>query len=232
MGDGHDGRDTRWEPHRAARRALILDAAIELLEEGDGADPHVQDIARRAGLGRAVVYRHFADRAAIERAVRGRVLKRVLDELTPAVRADGTIHEIITRIVRTYVAWASEHPVLHRILGESNRETAGLDEAVMAVGGQISGLIRDIAASLGLDLQPGDEAIIDPVTLGMVGNALTVVRNWLSSGPERQSEEQLVEMLAEGFWFQIDGHARQRGYEVDPDRPLPDADRGEPPVGK
>src|SRR5688500_7308717 len=79
--DVADGRDARWEPHRAARRALVLHAALSLLEESGGGDLHVQQFAGRAGLGRAVVYRHFADRAAIERALRGRVFERLLDEL-------------------------------------------------------------------------------------------------------------------------------------------------------
>ena len=63
-----DGRQLRWDSHNQARRQHILDAAIDVLADSEpGAEVHVQQIADRAGLSRTVVYRHFADRADLDK---------------------------------------------------------------------------------------------------------------------------------------------------------------------
>lgn len=222
-----DGRDTRWEPHRAVRRALILDAAIELLEESGGAELHVQQIAVRAGLGRAVVYRHFDDRAAIERALRGRVFERLLDELAPVVQPDGSIRQIIERIVRTYVDWAMRHPVLHRLVSESSRHFGeeDLEDTIVRMSAEFTKLVQAVLERMEVELPAEDETIVQPLVLGMVGHALTVVRAWLEQSVTRPAPDRLVEHLVRGFWYQFEGHARASGIELDQHRDLrPDRD--------
>lgn len=236
-GESPDGRDTRWEPHRAARRALILDAAMDLVEESDGGDLHVQQIAARAGLGRAVVYRHFADRAAIERALRGRVFERLLDELAPVIQPDGSIRQIIERIVRTYLDWAMRHPVLHRLVSESSRhvDEEDLEDTIVRVSSEFSRLVHGVLERMEVELPPTDEAIIQPLVLGMVGHALTLVRSWLEQSGTRPPPDKLVDHLVRGFWYQFEGHAREGGAELDQHRelrPAPDHPDGAPPRGK
>lgn len=55
------------KPRRDARRA-ILDATRELLEEPDGADVGLAQIAGRAGYSRQAAYRHFGSRAGLLKA--------------------------------------------------------------------------------------------------------------------------------------------------------------------
>jgi len=69
-----DGRSLRWAKHNRQRREAIIDAAITVIEEQrPGAEVHVAQIAQRAAMGRPAVYRHFADRAELDRAVRQRI---------------------------------------------------------------------------------------------------------------------------------------------------------------
>ncbi|MDJ0113003.1 TetR/AcrR family transcriptional regulator, partial [Rhodococcus erythropolis] len=44
-----DGRSTRWNDHKEQRKARILDAALDAVNEG-GADVGVQQIAERADV--------------------------------------------------------------------------------------------------------------------------------------------------------------------------------------
>lgn len=73
--------------HKARRtdarrnREVILRAADEAFTQGSEAVP-LEEIARRAGLGRATVYRHFPDRHALAGAVAKRQLaewRRIVD---------------------------------------------------------------------------------------------------------------------------------------------------------
>ena len=66
-----DGRTLRGERNRQA----LLDAALEMLEEGNLA-PSAQEIAERAGVGLRGVFRHFGDMEGLYVATEERLLKR------------------------------------------------------------------------------------------------------------------------------------------------------------
>jgi AcrR family transcriptional regulator len=66
-----DGRTLRGERNRQA----LLDAALEMLEEGNLA-PSAQEIAERAGVGLRGVFRHFGDMEGLFVATEERLLER------------------------------------------------------------------------------------------------------------------------------------------------------------
>lgn len=220
-----DGRQRRWAEHKEERRRVIIDAAIAELEAADGAEVHVQQIAERAGLGRTVVYRHFADREDLDRAVQERVLTMLAAELLPQLTLDGTIAEIIRRIVGTYVGWTAKHPELHAF---SEREVAGeggtspLQRAVTEIAAQVEQLIVLAAEQLGLDLRDDDAAALDPLVFALVGAVFGGVRRWRSR-PERAPDVRVFTvLLSDTVWHMIDGHARRLGLELDPDAHVDD----------
>lgn len=57
------------DQHRSATRARILTAAQELLAEQHPAALSIVEIARRSGVGRATIYRYFADKEALLDAI-------------------------------------------------------------------------------------------------------------------------------------------------------------------
>lgn len=220
-----DGRQSRWDQHKLERRALILDAAIELIEELGSADSfHVQQIAERAGLTRPVVYRHFTDRAELARAVQTRVLEMVRAELEPQVSLHGSIDEIILRIVETYVRWAASHPALHAMadLDIGGGSSADLNVGLREIAEQISALIQLVVVLLGVELGEDEAAALDPLCFGVVGQVFATVRSWLGRPDLNPEVEALARLLAKSVWFQIDGHARANGIVLDPTLRLDD----------
>lgn len=217
-----DGRHSRWDEHNAARRAHILDAAVALLESGTPpADVHVREIAERAGLGRPVVYRHFADRADLDRAVQARVLDLMRAEVEAAVGIEGTIDEIIYRIVFAYVGWAAAHPALHRVaVSEQGAGATQLDQTVSEIAESVEALFTMALSLIGVELDEDDAEILDPLVFGLVGQAFGSVRRWLRRDPMVPDAAALARFLTDSIWFQIDGHARSRGLELDRTVPL------------
>jgi AcrR family transcriptional regulator len=71
-------RAPRMRTDAARNRERILAAAREMLVE-HGPDVPLDDIARRAGVGNATLYRHFPDRHALLRAVLLFVMTRTAD---------------------------------------------------------------------------------------------------------------------------------------------------------
>src|SRR5690242_18117525 len=60
---------TLADDHRATTRMRIISAAQELLAEQHPAALSMTEIARRSGVGRATIYRHFTDKEALLDAI-------------------------------------------------------------------------------------------------------------------------------------------------------------------
>jgi AcrR family transcriptional regulator len=225
--DGHvDGRRVRWEEHKRERRRLIIDAAIAIIEQHPpGTAIHVQQIAQRAGLARPAVYRHFTDRADLDRAVQQQVIGLLLAELDPGVILQGTVEKVILRIVEAYVTWAGDHPALHRV---AVREYPGAEGGNPQRAGvhQIADMVHQLLAvgaeTLGITLDSDDQDALDPFIFGLVSQAVGTVRHWLGRPERRPSAAALARRMADSVWFLIDGHARARGGVIDPSMNLED----------
>lgn len=216
-----DGRQSRWEKHNEERRQHILDAAIEVLESAaPGAESHVQQIAQQAGLNRTVVYRHFTDRADLDRAIQAQILGDLASRLLPAVTLDGTVNEIIRRIVTTYVDWVVEHPALHRFAEQ--KSSGPMEHGIHQIAGVLVEVLETAIEMLGAELDDDDRAAVDPLAYGLVGAVLGAVRRWVSRPEAVPSAAQIAELLSESVWHILDGHARRLGLEIDPDLPIED----------
>src|SRR5664279_113859 len=80
-------RATARQDRRAAREQAIIAAARLLFDERGLRDPRVEDIARAAGLNKALIYRAFASKDEIfALAVKSYLdeLRTLTDALTPA----------------------------------------------------------------------------------------------------------------------------------------------------
>lgn len=220
---GPDGRRARWERHNLTRREHILEAALEALEEaGPGGEVRVEQIARRAGLGRTVVYRHFEDRADLDRAVSTRIIEQLRAQMVPMLSLDGTPVDIIRRIVSAYVGWAAAHPALHRF---AERRPGGcrespMEEAIEQIARQVEDLIGVAAQILEVRLDEDDRAALDPLVFGLVGSVVATCRRWISRPVREPAAEVFVERLTEALVGQVAGTTRRRGVTLDPDQPV------------
>lgn len=222
---GPDGRQARWNKHNETRRQQIIDAAIEVIEAGEpGAEVHVQQIADAAGLSRTVVYRHFEDRADLDRAVQIQVIEALWADLLPAMSLDGTVPQIISRIVSTYVGWAVAHPALHR-LAEQDTSSDGqgpLQLGIARIADQVGQLIIVAVDLLELEASDDERAAIDPLVFGLVGAVFGAVRRWMSKESRTPPADVIVELTTRSVWHILHGHALSLGVTLDPDLPVED----------
>lgn len=219
-----DGRQVRWERHNQERRRVILSAALEVIEEAPpGQEVNVALIAERAGVGRTVVYRHFADRSDLDREIRVMILDEVWDHLLPVLSLEGTIPEIIERVVAEYVGWAAEHPALHRVAATPEADDENpLDKGLAMIAGRIVELIELAIDLLGLKISDAERASLDPLVHGLVGGVFAAVRRWLARPVREPSAETLVKLTTVSVWYLLRGHARGLGVELREDQPIED----------
>jgi AcrR family transcriptional regulator len=94
------------------RAAAIRDAARTLLEEEGPDGLAMRALAHRVGAHPPAVYRHFADKSAVEAAVVNEGLYEIGDLMLEAL--EGADDEL-TAIAMAYRAWAHQHPHLYRL---------------------------------------------------------------------------------------------------------------------
>lgn len=219
--DRTDGRQARWRQHNEDRRRRIVEAAIaEIAAAEPGADVHVQTIAERADLSRSVVYRHFNDRVDLDAAVQEAILEGLWADLLPAVSLEGTIPQIIERIISIYVGWAAGNPSLHAFAQTDlpGQGISPLEKGIVRIGDQVTGLIDTAIDLLDLKVDVRVRASLDPLVFGLVGMVFSAVRRWLAKPTPALTAPVLVTVLSDSVWAMFVDHASVYGVPLDPEQ--------------
>jgi AcrR family transcriptional regulator len=217
-----DGRQVRWQEHNEQRRQLIVDAAIAVLQrQSPGDEMQVQAVADEAGLSRTVIYRHFEDRADLDRAVQRKICDRIGLVLLSALTIDGTPEQIIANVVEGFVRWTVEQPTLFWF---ADRDLADwgpspIAEAMEQIAAGVEDIINVVVAALGAHLNENDIAGLEPWVFAMIGGVFAGVRRWLGRPERVPGVDEFIAMMAEVVWVQINGMALSRGINL-PDLPV------------
>ncbi len=217
------GRQARWEPHNAERRARIVSAAIELVEESaPGAAISSQQIADRSGLAKSVLYRQFSGRDELDRRVRAEIAARFTDALDSALDiADGSIARIVARAVGVAVDWIGDHPRLHECLrggpaADDPVDRDALTGLLAAITDRAARLVTGLAGVVGV----ADPPVIDTMTFAIVSMTEATVTRWARDPDPALSRGALITEIASYAWSILDGVSRAHGIVLDPDQPL------------
>lgn len=93
----------------------ILDAALALAAASGLRNLTMDDVARRARVGRMTVYRRFGDRQRLIDALTLRESRRCLAELDAAIDPDAPLADQVAEGFVTSLRLAREHPMLDRL---------------------------------------------------------------------------------------------------------------------
>ncbi|GAA1236367.1 TetR/AcrR family transcriptional regulator [Kitasatospora nipponensis] len=138
-------------------RERIITAARELFVE-NGATVPLDDIAKRAGVGNATLYRNFPDRSALVRAVALSVMGRILVRAQQALADDRDSFEALCDYVRA----ASEERIGALCSLLSEYVDLQHDEQLLAARTELEQAVEDLMARARLDgrlrpdVAPGD----------------------------------------------------------------------------
>jgi len=98
------------------RRASIVAAAEQLFAERGYAHTRIEDIARAAGVSKPILYRHFASKKALHRAL----LEHHRDALAAAALdqylSDGALDQRLPQMLDAWFAYVETHPCAWRML--------------------------------------------------------------------------------------------------------------------
>jgi AcrR family transcriptional regulator len=134
--------------HHGDLRRVLIDAALQLAEEGGAAAVSVREAARRAGVSPGAPFRHFESRTALMTAVAEEAQRRFRAEIDAALaqapRADPLAR--FRAVGLAYLRWAMRNPAHFEIissgryfdhdhaaaLSRDNAEVIGMTERTLA----------------------------------------------------------------------------------------------------
>jgi AcrR family transcriptional regulator len=224
-----DGRSSRWDAHRIERREQLIDAAIVAVKE-HGTDAGMDRIAAAARTSKPVIYRYFADKNELYRAmgeriigVIARALVRVQDQAEPRV--------LVKASIDAYLQLLGDNPELfrfvtaHRALHEARPGEPTAFEFARPVADVLTESLGRRLADVGLDpggARPWGEAIVGFIQAASL---------WWIEHPDAMTRDQLSDYLTALLWGGVAGVLQGAGQDVDA-RPDPGifAALGTPPA--
>ncbi|MGC4939937.1 TetR/AcrR family transcriptional regulator [Kribbella sp. DT2] len=145
------------DAHRRAVHAAILDAAWALAAEHGVLSVTMSQVAERAGVGRATLYKYFHDVEAILVAHHHRHVAEHLQQLAEVRRHHAQAGERLVALLRLYAGICHRRgrhgsvdldALLHREqhVADSRRQLADLFREVLAEAGEVGQVRRDVPA--------------------------------------------------------------------------------------
>jgi AcrR family transcriptional regulator len=131
-------------PPEDAASERILDAALELAAASGIRSLTMDEVARRAGVGRMTLYRRFGERQRLVEALAVREARRCLAELDAGVDRSLELEDRVAEGFVVSMRIAREHPLLNRLARVEPEAVLG---ALGAEGGSVFALMRGVAAS-------------------------------------------------------------------------------------
>ncbi|GAB4065254.1 TetR family transcriptional regulator [Angustibacter speluncae] len=199
-----DGRDRRWDDHRAQRRQALVEATLKAVRRhGSGAG--MDEIAAVAGTSKTVLYRHFGDKGQLYVAVTEAVHALIAHDLRASVERAGATapagagaREAVAAAVDAYLALVERDPDVYRFVVE--RPLLG---GVQSPDGTdpVRGLVAMVAEQVAGTLEAAGVAPARATTWGhaLVGMVRAAADHWIDS-PAPAPRHELVDALVDLAW--------------------------------
>ncbi len=136
--------------------AKILDAALQQFEEVGVRKSTIEDIARRAGVGRMTVYRRFGAKDDILAAVVNRETRHILDQIAHVAGGDGALDDRIVAAFTFVVRYAKNHRLLNRLIALDPEST--LSDLTTNASAPLTAAVHAGVWYFGRDIEGSSEA--------------------------------------------------------------------------
>jgi len=212
---------------RADRREDLLDAALALVAAGDVDGVSMETVADRAGVSRALVYKHFANRAEILTALYERESTRLHNELSADVVAARTLVDKYRALCHGSLAAAKARGQIF----EGLRSAAGRNQDLRKVQRE-----RDRTTAATYVRQAVDEfgvakAKAEPVTLLLLGAITPMLSAWHAHPTDKHAAE-----LEDAYMCLVTGALRELRGSANANKPSraknASTDAGHPPTAE
>lgn len=167
-GTRRDGRDARWEAHRATRRRQLIEQALRAIRK-HGPAVGMDDIAAQAGTSKTVLYRHFGDRSGIHQGVTEAVDELILGEISTAAHEGDTVADQIAAMADAYLRLVERDPDIYRFVVARPAEDATVGDPVRRLTDRVGSRVTGTLLAAGVS--DPDAAVWGPAIVGLIQTA-------------------------------------------------------------
>ncbi len=140
-----------------ARRAQIIDCAIDAIAELGYANASLAEIARRAGISKGVISYHFAGKRELIGEIIGAILKKATAVMLPRMKAERSAAGMLRAYIETNLDFLGANPnCIHAIMkiGAATRDEADQPKTDYELAFQPA--VRDLEKLLRFGQQQGE----------------------------------------------------------------------------
>jgi AcrR family transcriptional regulator len=202
-----DRRHSRWDEHREARRTELVGAAVAAIDEY-GPGTTIAEIAASASVSKPVLYRYFADKDDLYRAVGAWAAQQVIDRLLPVLISERPFRERVEVACDGYFGFVADHPHVFRLLVDHPTNDDPLADGKEMVAAAIARTFGDVLRQLGVDA-----AGAEPWAHGLVGLGLSTADWWLRR--RTMSRAAVAGYLSSFIWHGFEGFLDEHGVRMD-----------------
>ncbi len=186
---------------RTARRAQLLDIALEVFVEQGYHSASMDEIAERAGVSKPVLYQHFPGKLELYTALVTSAVDTVIEGVREALASTQNNAERVQATMRLWYDCVADEEKAFRLVFESDLTS---DPAVRDLIGQVTTKSsEDIAEVIVEDTGLSRDAA-QLLAAGLVGIGHVGARMWLSSDSDL-SREDAVTLASNLAWRGISG---------------------------
>jgi AcrR family transcriptional regulator len=185
--------DPRVQTADDALSERILDAALALAAASGLRHLTMDDVARRAGVGRMTVYRRFGGRGALVDALAVRECRRCLAAIAAALDPGSPIEERLVDLFLVTMRVIREHPLLERL---ARVEPEALLSELTRDGSAVFALVREYLVGLIRDAHLEDPELLAELGLRLGASFVLMPETVLPLDDERAVRRMVGALIA------------------------------------
>jgi len=181
---------------RNARRAQLLDAALDVFVAQGFHAASMDDIADHAGISKPVLYQHFPSKLDLYLALLDAQVEDLVGRIRATLDATTDNRERVRGAITTYFDFVESKGAAYRLVFESDlrNEPTVRDRIETALDSCVEAIADTIAKDTGVGA-----AEARMLSVGLTGLAEVSARWWLASG-DTVPKERAVELLVSLAW--------------------------------
>ncbi|MGI9084807.1 MAG: TetR/AcrR family transcriptional regulator [Aeromicrobium sp.] len=194
---------------RSARRAQLLDVALEVFVEQGYHAASMDEIADRAGVSKPVLYQHFPGKLDLYLALLETSCDTVIAGVRDALASTTDNRERVQATIELWYDYVADQGAAFRLVFESDltNDPSVREQVDRVIHESASAIAEVIHEDTGLPAPASHLLAVSLVGMGHVG-----ARNWLSTD-SRLSRSEAVELAAGLAWRGIGGFPTTTGDE-------------------
>ncbi|HUY85906.1 MAG TPA: TetR/AcrR family transcriptional regulator [Acidimicrobiales bacterium] len=201
-----DSDSSRERTHRRAlRRESYLEATATAIRTR-GPAISMEDIASACGVTKPILYRHFADRNGLVRALADKFAGQMFVDLDLALNSSLDPRRLLSSTIDTYLRLLEKEPEIYQFVTQRAVDHQGAESPTM-IGDFQREVGRRVALVMGEKMREAgmDSGGVEPIAHGIVGLVHSAGDWWI----ERRSmpRHRLVAYLSDLIWGGLTGMA-------------------------